>query len=58
MLTSRLFAEAHADVANRHPELAALVLPDQILTHDQLRRLGLSFANRMQAAVSQLGARA
>ncbi|RYG93102.1 long-chain fatty acid--CoA ligase [Loktanella sp. IMCC34160] len=57
MLTSKLVAAVHAEAAKTHPDQPALVFPDQVLTHDQLRRLGLSFASRMQAAGVGVGSR-
>ena len=44
------FAAAHARTAVGNPDAPAIVLPDQQLGHDQIRRLGLAFAARMQAA--------
>lgn len=45
-----IFAAAHAALADTHPDAPALEFPDQTLTHDQVRRLGLAFAERMRAA--------
>jgi acyl-coenzyme A synthetase/AMP-(fatty) acid ligase len=44
------FAAAHARTAIGNPDAPAIVFPDQQLGHDQIRRLGLAFAARMQAA--------
>ena len=44
------FAAAHALTAVDNPNAPAIVFPDQTLGHDQIRRLGLAFAARMQAA--------
>lgn len=46
---SRL-ATAHAGAALADPEAPAVVFPDQTYSHDQVRRLGLAFAAKMQAA--------
>lgn len=44
------FALAHAAAALADPDAPALVFPDQTLSHDNIRRLGLAFAWRMQKA--------
>lgn len=45
-----LLATAHAGVALADPAALAVVFPDQSFSHDQIRRLGLAFAAKMQAA--------
>lgn len=44
------FALAHAKAAMTDPDAPAMVFPDQTLTHDNIRRLGLAFAWRMRNA--------
>lgn len=44
------FAAAHAKRALTDPDSPAIVFPDQALSHDQIRRLGLAFAAKMRAA--------
>ncbi len=44
------FAAAYAERAPANPSVPAVVFPDQTLTHDNLRRLGLAFAARMREA--------
>lgn len=44
------FAAAHATTALADPDAPALIFPEQTLSHDNMRRLGLAFAARMHAA--------
>ncbi len=44
------FSAAHAEMALADPAAPAIVFPQQTLSHDNIRRLGLAFASRMRAA--------
>lgn len=50
MADHALLAAAHAGAALADPTALAVVFPDQTFNHDQIRRLGLAFAARMQTA--------